>query len=109
MNRFDTIMSKFEQVILNSNHQFLSVKEYASQMNISPIYLTECVKKATGKSAQKIIIDYKILYVKTLLYQMNKSVADVAYALGFNEVANLNQFFKRNLGVTATQFRNKRH
>ncbi|AUC23210.1 MULTISPECIES: AraC family transcriptional regulator [Polaribacter] len=78
-------------------------------MNISPIYLTECFKKATGKSAQKIIIDYKILYAKTLLHQMDKSVAEVAYALGFNEVANFNQFFKRNLGITATQFRNKEH
>lgn len=37
---------------------------------------------------------------------MDKSVADVAYALGFNEVANFNQFFKHNEGVTATQFRN---
>jgi AraC-like DNA-binding protein len=107
MNRFDAIMSKFEQVILNSNNQFLSVQEYASQMHISPIYLTECAKKATGKSAQKIIIDYKILYAKTLLHQMDKSIAEIAYALGFNEVANFNQFFKRNLGVTATQFRNK--
>ncbi|MFY0714070.1 AraC family transcriptional regulator [Seonamhaeicola sp. NFXS20] len=104
-NRFDTIMSKFEQVILSNNHHFLSVNDYASKMNISPIYLTECVKKATGKSAQKVIIDYKILYAKTLLHQNDNSVADVAYALDFNEVANFNQFFKRNTGITATQFR----
>lgn len=60
-------------------------------------FATVCVKKATGKSAQKIIIDYKMLYVKTLLHQMNKSVAEVAYALNFNEVANFNQFFERNI------------
>ncbi|WP_055444877.1 AraC family transcriptional regulator [Lacinutrix himadriensis] len=104
-NRYEIIMSKFEQEILSSNNQFLSVNEYASQMNISPIYLTECAKKATGKSAQKIIIDYKMLYAKTLLHQLDKSVAEVAYALNFNEVANFNQFFKRNMGITATQFR----
>ncbi|MBU2997255.1 AraC family transcriptional regulator [Cellulophaga baltica] len=106
MNRFEVIMSKFEQTILANDHKFLTVNEYASQMNISPVYLTECVKEATGKSAQKIIIDYKMLYAKTLLYQMNKSVAEIAYALDFNEVANFNQFFKRNMGITATQFRN---
>lgn len=105
-NRFDSIMSKFEQQILKSNNSFLSVVEYASQMNISPIYLTECTKKATGKSAQKIIIDYKILFAKTLLHQMDKSVAEIAYELDFNEVANFNQFFKRNVGITASQFRN---
>jgi len=107
-NRFDTIMSKFEQLILSGNNQFLSVNEYASQMNISPVYLTECVKNATGKSAQKIIIDYKMLYAKTLLHQLDNSIADVAYALDFNEVANFNQFFKRNSGLTATQFRKKK-
>lgn len=109
VNRFEVIMSKFEQVILSNNHSFLSVNEYAAQMNISPVYLTECVKKTTGKSAQKIIIDYKILYAKTLLHQLDKSIADVAYALDFNEVANFNQFFKRNTGITATQFRNLKH
>ncbi|WP_405411129.1 AraC family transcriptional regulator [Maribacter sp. Asnod1-A12] len=108
LNRFETIMSKFEQAILSSNHHFLSVAEYASQMNISPIYLTECTKKAAGKSAQKIIIDYKILYAKTLLHQMDKSVAEIAYELDFNEVANFNQFFKRNVGITASQFRKSR-
>ena len=106
MNRFEAVMSKFEQVILSSHNNFLTVSEYASRMNISPIYLTECTKKATGKSAQRIIIDYKSLYAKTLLHQMDKPIAEVAYALDFNEVANFNQFFKRNTGVTATQFRN---
>lgn len=104
-NRFDNIMYKFEQQILKGNNTFFSVNKYASLMNISPIYLTECVKKVTGKSAQKIIIDYKILYAKTLLHQADKTVADVAYALEFNEVANFNQFFKRNTGITATQFK----
>ncbi|MBU2928921.1 AraC family transcriptional regulator [Winogradskyella psychrotolerans] len=105
MNRFEVIMSKFEHVMLSSDHHFLSVNDYAKKMHISPIYLTECVKKATGKSAQKVIIDYKILYAKTLLHQADKTVADVAYALDFNEVANFNQFFKRNTGMTATQFK----
>lgn len=86
-------MFKFRQQILSSNNRYYAVIEYASQMNISPIYLTECVKKATGKSAQKVLIDYKMLYAKTLLQQIDKSVAEIAYVLGFNEIANFNQFF----------------
>lgn len=105
VNRFEKIMSKFEHAIVSSGNTFLNVNEYALKMNISPTYLTECVKKVTGKSAQKIIIDYKILHAKTLLNQMDKPIAEIAYALDFNEVANFNQFFKRNTGITATQFR----
>ncbi|MFW2476988.1 MAG: helix-turn-helix domain-containing protein [Sediminibacterium sp.] len=77
-------------------------------MNTSPKYLTECVKNATGKSVQKIIIDNKMLYVKMLLHQMDKSAAEVAYAIDFDEVANFNQFSKLNMGMTATHFRNKK-
>ncbi|MFW2476989.1 MAG: hypothetical protein ACN4EP_08735 [Sediminibacterium sp.] len=29
MNRFEVVMSKFEQIILSNNHQFFSVKNYA--------------------------------------------------------------------------------
>ncbi|MFD1294375.1 helix-turn-helix domain-containing protein [Lutibacter holmesii] len=105
MNRNDIILAKFEQKILSNNNTFLSVKEYASLMNISAIYLSECVKKATGKSAQKIIIDYKVLYAKTLLNHKEKTITEIADTLGFNEVANFNQFFKRNTGITASQFR----
>ena len=107
VNRWDRIMAGFEQEILSSGNEILSVNEYASKMNISPIYLTECVKKATGKSAQKVLIDYKALQAKTLLNQEDLTIADIADALGFNEVANFNQFFKRNTGITASQFRKK--
>ena len=107
MNRNDVILAKFEQEILSGNNTFFAVNEYASMMNISAVYLSECVKKATGKSAQKIIIDYKALCAKSLLHQKNKTIAEVADTLGFNEVANFNQFLKRNTGMTATQFRKK--
>ncbi|MFB9052504.1 helix-turn-helix domain-containing protein [Formosa undariae] len=105
LNRFDVIMAKFENAILASNNNFLSVNAYASKLNISPIYLSECVKRATGQSAQKVIIDYKVLHSKTLLHQKELSISEVADALGFNEVANFNQFFKRNVGITASKFR----
>lgn len=105
MNRYDAIMAKFEQLIHAGSNTFLEVNEYASRMNLSPVYLSECVKKATGKSAQKVIIDYKVLSAKALLHQNNRSIAEVAEILGFNEVPNFNQFFKRNTGMTATQFR----
>ncbi|MHA7944580.1 helix-turn-helix domain-containing protein [Formosa sp. 3Alg 14/1] len=105
LNRFDAIMAKFENEILASHNNFLSVNAYASKLNISAIYLSECVKKATGKSAQKVIIDYKVLHAKTLLHQTDTSIAQIAEILGFNEVANFNQFFKRHARITASQFR----
>lgn len=109
VNRFEAITSKFEQAIIANNGTFFSVKEYASRLNISAIYLSECVKKATGKSAQKVIIDYKTLFAKTLLQQTDKPISEIAYGLEFMEVSNFTKFFKRNTGITPKQFRKNKN
>ncbi|WP_371930943.1 helix-turn-helix domain-containing protein [Lewinella sp. JB7] len=39
------------------------------------------------------------------MHLLENSVADLAFAMHFNEVANFNQFFRRHAGMTPTQFR----
>ncbi len=107
-NRFAAITSKFEQIISANNGSFYSVQEYASRMNISAVYLSECVKEATGKTAKKIIIDYKILYAQSLLQQTNKTISEIAEELEFIDVSNFTKFFKRNTGVTPKKFRDEK-
>ncbi|TAJ11766.1 AraC family transcriptional regulator [Marinilabiliaceae bacterium JC017] len=107
-NRFELITSKFEQLISTHSGVFLSIGDYASRLNISPIYLSECVKKATGKSAQQVLIDYRILFAKALLHQVGRSITEIAQEIGFSEVTNFTKFFKKNTGLTPNQFRNRK-
>lgn len=104
-NRFELITFKFEQTIEENKESFLTVSEYANKMNISPVYLNECVKKATGNSAQQTINDYKILHAKSLLNQSEKPIVDIASELGYSEMTNFTRFFKKNTGVTPLNFR----
>lgn len=105
INRFESITSKFEQIIVSDKEKFLTVSEYANKMNISPVYLNECVKKATGNSAQQTINDYKILHAKSLLNQSNKPIIEIATELGYSEMTNFTRFFKKNTGLTPLNFR----
>lgn len=105
-DRFMAITSKFEHLITINNDNFLSVREYASQMNISAVYLSECVKKATGKTAQSIIIDHRILFAQSLLQQTEKPISEIALEMGFLDLSNFTKFFKRYTGLTPKQFRN---
>jgi len=107
-NRFDLITSQYEQSISTNIDSFSTVREYASSLNISPIYLSECVKKSTGKSAQQILIDYKILHVKSILHQTNRPISDIANEIGFSELTNFTKFFKKNTGLTPSQFRKQK-
>lgn len=105
INRFETISSKFEHYLSLSKGAFCSLTEYASMLNISSVYLSECVKKATSKSAQSVLIDYKILFMKTALTHSEKSISQIAEEMAYNELTNFTKFFKKHTGITPKQFK----
>lgn len=105
--RQDQITSRFEQLVIERLHTRMSISEYASILNISTIYLSECVKRTTNKTPKQILIDYQITKIKSLLLQTEFHVSKISLLMGFNEVTNFTKFFKKHTGVTPMVFRNK--
>lgn len=105
LNRFEAITARFEQCIVSEEGRYLSVSEYADKLNISPVYLSECVKKTTGKSPREVISIHKLVHAKSLLQQADLPIADISEATGFSEVTNFTKFFKKNTGMTPIKFR----
>ncbi|MCL3781432.1 AraC family transcriptional regulator [Prolixibacteraceae bacterium JC049] len=105
MTRAEQISNQFEELVQAKHHQRLSLSEYAFNMNISTVYLSECVKKVSGKAPKQIIIDYQVLKAKSLLLQSQKTVTEVAQGIGFEEVTNFTKFFKKHTGVSPKVFR----
>ena len=52
-------------------------------MNLSSNYFGDLIKKETGKSAQEYIQSKVIDVAKEKIFNINKSVSEVAYELGF--------------------------
>lgn len=102
---FNQIATRFEQKIIDSGSAIASIKEYANALNISPNYLSECVKKATGKSAKQILLSHKLIIAKSLLQEQDKNIAEIAYEMGYTEPTNFTKFFKQMTGTTPNQFR----
>lgn len=105
LKRYEEITSKFEEMILKETVSYQSISDYASQLNITPIYLSECVKRATGLTAKKVLMNYQVLRAKSLLVQTNLSVEEIAHQMGFEEATNFIKFFKNNQGITPLAFR----
>ena len=82
-----------------------TVKYLAEQVNLSPGYLSDLLKKETGKKAQDHIHFYLIEEAKSILLSTNKSVAEIAYALGFEYPQYFNKLFKQKTGKTPVEFR----
>lgn len=82
-----------------------SAKEYAERLAIHVNYLNKVLKDSTGKTTTEMISNRIVLEAKILLKQTDWNVTDIAYSLGFDEVAHFSNFFKKQTARTPLTFR----
>jgi AraC-like DNA-binding protein len=99
------LLSYFTDVNL-IEHGLPTVKYLADQVNLSPSYLSDVLKKETGKNAQEHIHFYLIEEAKNYLVNSQKNINEIAYKLGFEYPQYFNKLFKQKTGVTPLEFRN---
>lgn len=83
-----------------------TVKSLADQVNLSPGYLSDLLKRETGKNAQDHIHYFLIEEAKNILISTDKPVGEIAYLLGFEYPQYFNKLFKQKTGKTPLEFRN---
>ena len=106
-NRAEEIAFRFESLLKEKANYQLHLSDYAAELNISTNYLSESVKKATGKSAKTMAQEFLTLYAKSLLLQNRDTITVVSDQLGFFDTSNFVKFFKKRSGLTPAQFRKK--
>jgi AraC-like DNA-binding protein len=84
-----------------------TAKEFADQLNIHVNYLNKSVKEVTGKPTTVHIAERITTEAKALLQHTEWSVADIAYALGFEYPTYFNNHFKKMTGAVPKSFRAK--
>ena len=85
--------------------EMLSVKACAKEMGYSPNYLSDLLKKETGKTAQEHIYFYVLERAKTMLLSSNEYVNTIAASLGFEYPQHFSVFFKNKTGVSPSLYR----
>ncbi|OAZ05485.1 bifunctional transcriptional activator/DNA repair enzyme AdaA [Flavobacterium succinicans] len=83
-----------------------TVKFLADSVHLSPSYLSDVLKKETGKNAQEHIHFYLIEEAKNYLINTEKNVSEIAYSLGFDYPQYFNKLFKQKTGNTPMEYRN---
>jgi AraC family transcriptional regulator len=79
----------FEFIELNY-HQSISLKEVAQAVGYSSAYLTDLVRRLTGKTVNNWIIERRLAQASTLLLETNYSVDEIALKVGYQ---NINHFY----------------
>lgn len=106
-----TTVSKFTEVLKiyfeneGLKNGLPTVKYVASQLAISPRYLSDLLKQETGKTALEHIHIALVVEAKKILMDTNKTIAETAYELGFENPPYFSRLFKKEVGLTPTEYR----
>ncbi|MBR2332854.1 MAG: helix-turn-helix transcriptional regulator, partial [Rikenellaceae bacterium] len=78
---------------------------YAERMNISPQYLSRLVFETSGTAASDWINRAVTLQAKLLLRSSGLTIEQIAEELHFSTTPYFCRFFKREVGITPTEYR----
>lgn len=86
-----------------------TVGQCAQRVSLSANYLSDLLKKETGKSTQDHIHYYLIEKAKTLLLSTDNSMSEIAYQLGFEYPQYFGNLFKKKTGMSPKKYKEGYH
>jgi len=103
LNKVENILNSYFN---NGGEKILPTTTYlASKLNLSPKYLSDCLKHLTGQTTQQLIHEKLIEHAKDILATTELSVSEIAYQLGFQYPQSFNKLFKNKTNQTPVEYR----
>ncbi len=103
--RGDDIVTQFMAMLHSHYRQERNVAFYASQLHLTPNYMSGILKERTGLSALQWISGMVIADAKQKLRYSSMSIKEVAMSLNFPTQSFFGKYFKAQTGVGPKQFR----
>lgn len=104
--KFDRILKEY----FDQDNQLLSgiptVAFCGEALNLSPKYLSDLLKRETGKNAKTHIDDFLLNRAKNQLLNSTGSISEIAYNLGFEYSQHFSKLFKAKAGMSPSEYRN---
>lgn len=101
-------MEKVKQFIERNCNKKVSLDDAARVVFLSPKYLSRAFKEVTGTGFNEYRISVKLEKSKELLLNTSHGVCQVAYKLGFENAESFMRLFKKNTGLTPSEFRSNK-
>lgn len=103
--RSSELYNEFLNAIEEHHRQASDVHFYADRLNVSSRYLAQVTRRISGKSPKNIIDDYLAHAIELQLKSTDRTIQEIAYHFGFSSQAHFSKFFKKQKGISPTQFR----
>ena len=105
LSRFEQVLDDYFNSGLSKEYGLPTVKYCADKLYYSASYLSDMLRKETGKSAMEHIQLNFTEVAKEKLFDRSKSISEIAYELGFEYPQYFSRLFKKQVGMTPNEFR----
>lgn len=103
--RNKSCFEKFMKLLAEYHNDEREVSFYAGKLNLTPKYLSQLIKKTSGKSAPEWISSFVILEAKNYLKYSDLDVKEISYRLNFSSTPVFFRYFKSHTGMTPLEYR----
>ncbi|WP_018464763.1 AraC family transcriptional regulator [Segatella paludivivens] len=116
--------SSFAKIIVeDDSRRILKVKNYISKnymdeirlstladmAGMSPSAFSRFFKLHTGRNLSEYIIDIRLGYASRMLVDTARSISEISFDCGFNNLSNFNRIFKKKKECSPSEFRENYH
>ena len=106
VSKFEKLLKKYYETNTVAEKGLPNVKYLAGELNFSSSYLSDLLKKETGKTAQEHIHLFVIEKAKNKLLSSKNSISEIGYSLGFEYPQHFSNLFKSKTGFSPSEYRN---
>jgi len=99
---------RIQKVITFLNHNYqkeIRLLDVANYVNMSEVSFSRFMKKRTGKNYIEYLNDLRLGIASRHLVDSSKTISEISYECGFNNLSNFNRLFKKRKGFTPKEFR----
>ena len=104
-SRSEELYNQFLNAVEHFFNRYADVAFYAEQLNVSPRYLGQVTRRIAERSPKSIIDERITTEIALLLTKTNKPLKEIAQQLGFSSQAHLSRYFKKQKGVSPSQYK----
>ena len=101
------VITRAKEFIRQHQAEDISLGDVAKAVNTSTFYFCKLFKKATKLNFTHFLSRVRIEKAKNLLLNPNLRVSEIAYEVGFQSLTHFNRVFKKIIGQSPTQYRER--
>ncbi len=99
------IFHRFNELIETHYQDHLALAQYSEMISVTEARLNEICRRLAGLPSKRLIMERLMQEARRLLTYSSAPITEISYQLGFKDPAYFARFFRRNAGITASQYR----